>query len=59
MAKRRKPKSARKDSQIRIRVTQKQKKIFLAAAERAGLDVSGWLRVVGLQAAEGPRRGGR
>lgn len=59
MAKRRKPKSARKDSQIRIRVTQHQKEILLGAAERAGLDVSGWLRAVGLQAAEGVRRSGR
>jgi len=58
MAKRRKPKSARKDSQIRIRVTQHQKKIFLTAAELAGLDVSGWLRTVGLQAAAGTRRTG-
>jgi hypothetical protein len=58
MAKRRKPKSARKDSQIRVRVTEHQKQIFIAAAESAGLDVSGWLRNVGLEAAAGTRRRG-
>ncbi len=50
--KRRKPKAARKENQIRIRLTHQQKEKLVRAAERAGLDVSSWLRTIGLQAAE-------
>jgi hypothetical protein len=56
--KRRKPKSARKESEIRIRLTRDQKRQFTLAAERAGLDVSSWLRTLGVQAA-GDRTGRR
>ncbi len=49
---RRKPKASRKESQIRIRLTREQKQTFALAAERAGLDVSSWLRLVGLRAVE-------
>jgi antitoxin component of RelBE/YafQ-DinJ toxin-antitoxin module len=49
---RRKPASGRKDEFIKIRVTTEQKERFTAAAERAGLDVSAWLRTVGLRAAQ-------
>lgn len=50
--KRRKPKAARKEDSIRIRVTDQQKKVLVAAAERAGLGVSSWLLTVGLREAE-------
>jgi hypothetical protein len=53
--KRRKPKAARKDSQIRIRLTRDQKETLRLAADRAGLDVSSWLRALGLGAAEAKR----
>jgi uncharacterized protein (DUF1778 family) len=48
---RRKPRSARKDSQIKIRLTESQKQTLVRAADRAGLELSSWLRAVGLQAA--------
>jgi uncharacterized protein (DUF1778 family) len=48
--KHRKPKAARKDDQIRIRVSAEQKALFTQAAEQAGLDVSSWLRRLGLKA---------
>jgi uncharacterized protein (DUF1778 family) len=47
----RKPRAARKDSEVRIRVTAAQKKILVAAAQQTGLDVSAWLRSVGLREA--------
>jgi uncharacterized protein (DUF1778 family) len=49
--KRRKPKAMRKEDSIRIRVSAEQKRALVEAAERAGLDVSSWLRSLGLQAA--------
>jgi uncharacterized protein (DUF1778 family) len=52
---RRKPKAVRKENQIRIRLTHQQKEKLVLAAERAGLDVSSWLRTIGLQAAETKR----
>ena len=54
--KRRKPKTARKEDQIRVRLTREQKIAFASAAARAGLDVSSWLRSVGLQAASQEKR---
>ena len=48
--KRRKPKVARKDDQIRVRLTREQKMAFTSAATKAGLDVSSWLRSLGVQA---------
>lgn len=47
--KRRKPEKARKDDQIRIRLTAEQKEAFTEVAERAGLDVSSWLRWLGVR----------
>lgn len=41
----------RKDDIIRIRVTAEQKAMFSAAAERAGYDVSVWLRGLGVREA--------
>lgn len=49
--KRRKPKAARKESTVMIRVTAAQKRVLADAAERAGLDLSSWLRALGLRAA--------
>lgn len=42
----------RKGELIRVRVTSEQKDILSAAAERAGLDVSSWLRAIGLREAQ-------
>lgn len=47
--KHRKPAKARKEDQIRIRVTEEQKRLFTEAAEQAGLDVSNWLRWLGVR----------
>lgn len=49
--KRRKPKVQRKEDSIRIRVSAEHKKVLAEAAERAGLDVSSWLRSLGLREA--------
>lgn len=50
--KRRKPKTQRKEESVRIRVTAQQKRILEEAAQRAGLDVSSWLRSLGLREVE-------
>lgn len=50
--KRRKPKVDLKSEQIRVRLTAGQKKKLAEAATRAGLDVSTWLRTIGLREAE-------
>ena len=55
--KRRKPDAARKDESIRILVTAEQKATLAAAAERAGLDLSSWLRSIGLREAVETRNG--
>jgi len=47
----RKPKTLRKEQMLRIRVTSDQKEALSKAAERAGLDLSSWLRVTALRAA--------
>ena len=52
--KRRKPKAQRKEASIRVRVTDEQKRILTERATREGLEVSAWLRAVGLrEAAQG------
>lgn len=51
MVKRRKVKAQRKEDVIRLRVTSEQKRTLVEAAERAGLDVSAWLRSIGLREA--------
>lgn len=48
---RRKPKAARKDEEIRLRLTLAQKESFRKAAEKAGLDVSNWLRSIAIREA--------
>ncbi len=45
---RRKPDVSRKESSIRLRCTDEQKRILTAAADREGLDVSSWLRTLGM-----------
>jgi hypothetical protein len=49
--KRRKPARERKEELIPIRVTTEQRQRLKEAADRAGLDLSSWLRMVGLKAA--------
>lgn len=44
-----KPDGDRKGDQIRVRVTEEQKVAFAKIADRAGLDVSAWLRSLGLR----------
>jgi uncharacterized protein (DUF1778 family) len=51
MTKHRKPKAERKETFIRIRVSAAQRTKLHAAAEKAGLDLSGWLRLISLKAA--------
>ena len=51
MVKRRKPKKDRKEATILIRLTVEQKSILTEAAKKRGLDVSGWLRSIGLREA--------
>jgi hypothetical protein len=50
MVKRRKPKAERKEELIRVRVTSDQKASFIRSAEKEGLDVSSWLRRLGMRA---------
>lgn len=45
-------KAVRKEESIRLRCTAEQKAILIAAAERSGLDVSSWLRSLGLAEAK-------
>jgi uncharacterized protein (DUF1778 family) len=49
--KRRKPKTQRKEADIRIRVTDAQKKTLVDAAASAGIGVSSWLLTLGLREA--------
>ena len=46
-----KGKADRKDRIIQLRVTEEQRKVLQAAADRAGADLSTWLRMVGLEQA--------
>lgn len=50
--KRRKPKGERKEEELRLRLTTSQKEAFTKAAQRAGLDLSNWLRSIAVRAAE-------
>lgn len=50
--KRRKPLSARKVNLITIRASDEQKRVLTEAAERDGLDLSSWLRSLGLREAQ-------
>lgn len=49
--KRRKPKAERREAMIMVRVTEEQKATLAEASRAAGLDLSGWLRSVGLREA--------
>ena len=49
--KHRKTKAERKGELLRIRLTTEQKELFVRTASREGLDVSAWLRSLGLRAA--------
>ena len=48
---RRKTKNERKEEVIRLRVTGDQKRALTTAAQHAGLELSAWLRSVGLREA--------
>lgn len=48
-----KTKRSRKDYSLRIRMTLDQKKSMATAATRSGLDLSTWLRSVGVRVAAG------
>lgn len=48
---RRKSEGERKELLLRVRVTAEQKRVLTSAAEIAGLDVSSWLRAVGIERA--------
>ena len=51
VGKRRKPASERKDATLLVRVTTEQKRILAQAAGVSGLDVSSWLRALGMDRA--------
>ena len=51
--KRRKTKAERKEDMIKVMVTSEQKRSFMDAAERAGLDLSNWLRSLAIREARG------
>lgn len=53
---RRKPRAKRKEDVLRFRVSAAEKKAITAAAERQGLAVSAWLRLLALREAERLRR---
>jgi len=48
---RRKPIRELKQDLIQIRVTAEQRRVLKQAADRAGLDLSSWMRMIGLKAA--------
>ena len=49
----RKPRAERKEDTIRVRVTRAQLEAMAAAANRSGLELSSWLRSLGMQHAGG------
>jgi uncharacterized protein (DUF1778 family) len=49
--KRRKPDEERKGLMLRVRITADQRRILQAAADADGLDLSSWLRHLGLKRA--------
>jgi hypothetical protein len=46
VSKRRKPAADRRERQLRIRVTEQQKREWTDAARKVGLDLSSWLRML-------------
>ena len=51
MARPKKPDEKRRGYTLRVRLTESERKIFEEAAERNGLELSGWVRMVLLKAA--------
>jgi uncharacterized protein (DUF1778 family) len=49
--KKRRLKRERKDEELRLRLTAAQKEMFARAAQRAGLDLSSWLRSIAVREA--------
>jgi len=47
-----KPEALKKGEMIRVRVTAEQKDLLTQAAQQAGLELSGWLRSIGLREAK-------
>lgn len=58
LVKRRKPRSQRKGEMLRVRLTSEQKELFVSSAAQAGLEVSSWLRSIGVREAMAMRAGG-
>lgn len=52
MKRRRKPKDARKETSVRVRVTEEEKAKLEAGAAKAHLDLSAWVRATMLREAE-------
>ena len=50
--KRRKSAEDRKEESVRIRMNTETKELLVEAEKRAGLDLSGWLRMLGLREAK-------
>jgi hypothetical protein len=50
--KRRKVASARRETAVKVLVTDEEHGILQAGAERAGVSLSTWLRLVGIKAAQ-------
>lgn len=49
---RRKTDDERKEEMVRVRMTAEQKALFMEAAQKVGLDLSGWLRFIALKEAK-------
>lgn len=49
---RRKTDETRKEEMVRVRMTADQKALFMEAAQKVGLDLSGWLRFIALKEAK-------
>lgn len=58
MAKPKRRKSVRKESNIHIRVTETQKDAITAAAEKAGLGASSWMLMLAMREIEKAEGGG-
>lgn len=48
---RKKAAGQKKELMLRVRVTEDQRRILIEAAQKAGLDVSSWLRAVAIERA--------
>lgn len=55
MTKRRKPRIARKEDSLRLRLTATEKELWTQVAKSAGRDLSNWLRYVANEAARSSR----